>query len=259
MRRMVAALLCVAGLSWTAVAGGPPVPPAAASLPAGFVYLKDVDSTILQDIRYAGENNFTGKPVPGYGAGECILQRPAAEALKRVQDGLRRKRLSLKVYDCYRPQRAVLSFVQWASTPDPAPATRRFFPTLAKDQLVPLGYIADKSSHPRGVAIDLTIVQLPVKAVVAFDPKASYAPCTADVATRAPDDSVDMGTGYDCFDTLSHTADPRVRGAARKWRQVLLSAMTRQRFENFEKEWWHYVFPLADQTVYDFEIVRPGA
>jgi D-alanyl-D-alanine dipeptidase len=253
---MVAALLCLSGLA--AVASATEMHAQPATMPPSFVYLRDVDPTILQDIRYAGENNFTGKPVPGYLASECILQRPAAEALKRVQARLKRQKLSLKVYDCYRPQRAVLSFVQWASTPDPAPATRRFFPTLAKDQLVPLGYIADKSSHPRGVAIDLTIVKLPVKAAAPFDPKATYAPCTADVAARAPDDSVDMGTGYDCFDTLSHTADPRVKGAPRKWRQVLLGAMTRERFENFEKEWWHYVFPLSDQTVYDFEVAPRG-
>ena len=254
MRRMVAALLTLAGLAATASATEMQAGPA--TMPANFVYLSAIDPTILQDIRYAGENNFTGKPVPGYASGECILQRPAAEALKRVQASLTRRHLSLKVYDCYRPQRAVLSFVQWASTPDPAPSTRRFFPTLGKEQLVPLGYIADKSSHPRGVAIDLTIVQLPAKAVAAFDPKAAYAPCTADVAARAPDDSVDMGTGYDCFDTLSHTADPRIKGAQRRWRRLLLGAMTQQKFENFEKEWWHYVFPLADQTVYDFEIVH---
>ena len=227
-----------------------------AGLPAGFVYLRDVDASILQDIRYAGEDNFTGKPVPGYAAAECILTRPAAEALARVQAALRPQNLSLKVYDCYRPQRAVMSFVAWAREKDDAPSTRRFFPTLRKDQLVPLGYIAEQSSHPRGVAVDLTLVQLPVPGATPADPKAVAGPCTAKAGVRAPDNSVDMGTGYDCFDTLSHTASPRVGKVQRAWRLKLLGAMKREKFENFEKEWWHYVFPSTDQTVHDFEITR---
>ena len=228
--------------------------PSASGLPPGFVYLRDVDASILQDIRYAGEDNFTGKPVPGYGAAECILTRPAAEALARVQAALRPQHLTLKVYDCYRPQRAVLSFVAWANEKDRAPPTRRFFPNLRKEQLVPLGYIAEQSSHPRGVAVDLTLVELPAVDTPPLNPKATYAACTAKKAARAPDNSVDMGTGYDCFDTASHTANPRIGRQQRAWRQRLLSAMRREKFDNFEKEWWHYIFPSPDQTIYDFEI-----
>lgn len=226
------------------------------ALPPGFVYLRDVDHSILQDIRYASADNFTGKPVPGYTAAECVLTRAAAEALARVQAALRPQNLTLKVYDCYRPQRAVLSFVAWAKQKDRAPPTRRFFPNLRKEQLVPLGYIAEQSSHPRGVAVDLTLVQLPVATVPLPNPKVTYAPCTAKAAQRVPDNAVDMGTGYDCFDTLSHTASPRVSKEQRAWRQRLLGAMTKEGFENFDKEWWHYVFPSPDQTVHDFEIVR---
>src|SRR5947209_6502950 len=79
-------------------------------LPAGFVRVRDIDKTIVQDIRYATAANFTGAPVPGYQAGECILLREAAEALKLVQRDLRPSGLSLKVYDCYRPVRAVKAF-----------------------------------------------------------------------------------------------------------------------------------------------------
>ena len=259
MRRNAAALIGALFLAQSSIASEVQISQTTqspAGLPAGFVYLRDVDASILQDIRYAGSDNFTGTPVPGYVAAECVLTRPAAEALARVQASLRPQNLSLKVLDCYRPQRAVLSFVAWAREKDAAPATRRFFPKLRKDQLVPLGYIAEQSSHPRGVAVDLTLVQLPVKDAPVRDAKAALGACTAKAELRAADDSVDMGTGYDCFDTLSHTASPRVGKAQRAWRQKLLAAMTREEFQNFEKEWWHYVFPSTDQTVHDFEIVK---
>ncbi|MEQ1755845.1 MAG: M15 family metallopeptidase [Micropepsaceae bacterium] len=264
MRRNVATLICFVLLAQAALASemqlspSAPVAPSPSGLPAPFVFLSDVDPTILQDMRYAGDNNFTGKPVPGYAAAECVLTKPAAEALARVQANLRPLQMSLKVYDCYRPQRAVMSFVAWGTARDPKPATKRFFPNLRKEQLVPLGYIAEQSSHPRGVAIDLTLVQLPPVATAAFDPKANYAACTAKANKRAPDNSVDMGTGYDCFDTLSHTASPRVDRAQRVWRHLLFVAMTKEKFENFEKEWWHYVLPSADQAVFDFEIPKRG-
>jgi D-alanyl-D-alanine dipeptidase len=259
MRRNAAALIGALFLAQSSIASEVQISQTTqspAGLPAGFVYLRDVDASILQDIRYAGADNFTGKPVPGYAAAECVLTRPAAEALARVQASLRAENLSLKVYDCYRPQRAVLSFVAWAREKDALPATRRFFPKLRKNQLVPLGYIAEQSSHPRGVAVDLTLVPLPVAAVPAVDPKVVPGACTAKADRRAPDNSVDMGTGYDCFDTLSHTASPRVGKAQRAWRRKLLAAMTREKFDNFEKEWWHYVFPSPDETVLDFEITR---
>ena len=92
-----------------------PLAQAQGRLPSDFVYLRDVDATIEQDMRYAGWRNFTGKPLPGYGAAECVLRRDAAQALKLAQDDLRGSGLSLKVYDCYRPQRAVNAMANWAA------------------------------------------------------------------------------------------------------------------------------------------------
>src|SRR5215475_8879023 len=89
----------------------------AEGLPQGFVYLRDVAPSILQDMRYAGPENFTGKPVPGYDAPECILKRSAAEALTRAQENAQQRGFSLKVYDCYRPARAVRAFLAWAEAP----------------------------------------------------------------------------------------------------------------------------------------------
>src|SRR5262245_8393992 len=87
---------------------------AGSALPRGFVYLRDVDPTIVQDIRYAGSHNFVGRPISGYRAAECILSGPAADALATVQKLLAQKKLSLIVWDCYRPKRAVDDFAQWS-------------------------------------------------------------------------------------------------------------------------------------------------
>ena len=176
------------------------------SIPKEFVYLREVDPTIIADIRYAGADNFTGKPVPGYGAAECLLLRPVAEALKRVQAELAGRNLSLKVYDCYRPKRAVQAFVQWANDGNDGAATKRFYPRLNKSELFAQRYISSASGHSRGNAVDLTLVQLPAKPQAAFDPKRTYGDCSGPAEHRAPDNSVDMGTGFDCFDARSHTA-----------------------------------------------------
>jgi len=117
------------------------------ALPAGFVYLRDVDPTIAQDIRYAGSDNFVGRPLPGYEAAECILRRDVAAALKRVQADLAASGLSLKVYDCYRPIRAVRAMAAWVNDGRSEAATKRFFPKLPKRSLLR----AAISRHDRGI------------------------------------------------------------------------------------------------------------
>ena len=137
-------------------------------LPPGFVYLRDVDLSIVQDMRYATADNFTGRPLPGYGAAECVLRREAAEALRRVQADLARENLGLKVYDCYRPTRAVRAMEAWAHDGNDSEATRRFYPALHKRNLFALGYIAAQSKHSTGTTVDLTLVRLPAAAVAAL-------------------------------------------------------------------------------------------
>jgi D-alanyl-D-alanine dipeptidase len=212
------------------------------------VYLRDVDPSIRQDMRYAGQDNFTGHPLPGYRAAECLLRRPVALALKRVQVELARDDLSLKVYDCYRPARATAAMARWARNPSATPDTRRFYPSLRKSNLFH-GYISSSSAHSRGVAIDLTLVPRHAPAPARFDPAAHYSSCIAPVAQRAPDDSIDMGTGYDCFDTKSHTRSPGLNAGQRAARERLRAAMTRHGFKNYFREWWHYSYPAADPGV----------
>ena len=130
-------------------------------LPKGFVRLREIAPQIHQHIRYAQAANFTGKPVPGYEKAECILARPAAEALKRAQTALAPMGLSLAVFDCYRPQRAVAAFMRWAANGEGDPAARaRYYPRIGKTDVIPRGYVARSSTHSKGTAVDLTIVRL---------------------------------------------------------------------------------------------------
>jgi D-alanyl-D-alanine dipeptidase len=228
---------------------------AQSALPAGFVYLRDLDPSIAQDIRYAGSDNFVGRALPGYDAAECILRQDAAAALKRVQADLASSGFSLKVYDCYRPLRAVHAMAAWANDGRPDTATRRFFPKLHKSMLFGMGYIASHSQHPSGNTVDLTLIPRTGAGVAAFNPSAAYGPCTASAAERSPDNSLDMGTGFDCFDPASYTASTLIGAEQRRQRRILLEAMRRQGFRNYFREWWHFSYSAPGRS-YDFSI-RP--
>ena len=210
----------------------------AGELPKFFTYLKAVDPSIIQEMRYYGSHNFLGRPVEGYKAAECILTLPAAKALKKVQARLKPKGLSLKVYDCYRPQRAVNDFVAWSKKPRDTKTKAEFYPTLKKSKLFGLGYIARRSSHSRGSTVDLSIVPLPPKAQPRHDMQ-SQAACYGPVQKRFADNSLDFGTGYDCFHEKSHTRS-NVGVIANKNRELLVREMAAVGFENYRKEWWHF-------------------
>ena len=223
-------------------------------LPQDFVALRDVDPTIRQDMRYAGANNFTGAPLPGYHGAQCILRRATAEALKRVQADLAPRKLSLVVFDCYRPVRAVTAMARWARDGKaPSETEKRFFPSLEKARLFSLGYIASRSGHSLGVAVDLSITDLGQPSTPSEDANSTVS-CTAPVSERGTSDGLDMGTGFDCFDTRSSTADPNISGAQRRNRQALLNAMTRHGFKNYPREWWHFSLASDGATAADFPI-----
>lgn len=228
----------------------------AQALPGGFVFLRDIEPGIIQDMRYASSNNFVGKPLRGYDAGECVVKREVALALKNIQQELARQKLSLKMFDCYRPERAVADMVAWSRNGKETPAERRFNPAFRKADLFRLGYIATRSGHSTGAALDLTLVDLTADNSARFDSTKAYADCTAPVEARAPEASVDMGTGYDCSDVKSHTAAASITPAQRRWRNVLVAAMARQGFVNYSKEWWHFSLPGVGRQAYDFPIQR---
>jgi D-alanyl-D-alanine dipeptidase len=230
----------------------------AQTMPGGFVFLRDIDPSILQDIRYAGSNNFVGRPLNGYGAAECIVKRDVGLALKAIQQALVPQKLSLKMLDCYRPARAVHDMVVWAQNGRETPAERRYNPDFSKKDLFRLGYIAKHSGHSSGAAVDLTLVDLrDLRAdnSVQFDPAKAYADCRAAAGARAPEGSVDMGTGYDCSDVMAHTTASSITSAQRRWRNALVAAMAKQGFVNYSKEWWHFSLPGAAGPAYDFPIM----
>jgi zinc D-Ala-D-Ala dipeptidase len=235
----------------------------ASDLPKGFVYLRDVDASIRQDMRYAGSHNFIGRPIAGYAAPECVLTEQAAHALMRVQAALAPLGRALIVWDCYRPARAVREFVRWIGEPD-ARMKGEFYPHTDKTRLVALGYIASRSMHSSGSTVDLGLVPLspatPAAPNVEMPPLVS---CIAPVGQRFADGTVDLGTGFDCFDDRARFAHPGLGAAARENRAILRGAMMRYGFAPYEREWWH--FRLADQPfphrAFDFPIpprVRPA-
>lgn len=179
------------------------------------VDLTSIDSTIRVDMRYATSNNFTGAVLPGYEANRAFLRREAAHALARVQQRARAKGYTLLVLDAYRPVRATVAMVDW---------TRR----IGREDLLRDGYIASRSRHNLGLAVDLTLV---------------------DVTTGR---ELAMGTPYDTFSSAAHTAN--AGGSVARNRQLLVDLMEAEEFANYEKEWWHFSFHVADPFVFDMVI-----
>jgi zinc D-Ala-D-Ala dipeptidase len=251
-------LLLLATVVVSVLAGAPGVAQAQVKAPADFVNLAKVDPTIRMDIRYRSFHNFVGRPIDGYLEPLCIVTRPTAEALKRVQAGLRRKGYSLKMYDCYRPQRAVDHFAAWAEDPADTRTKREFYPDVDKSTLFEDGYLAHRSGHSRGSTVDLTIVKLPAAPQPRYVPGQPLVACYAPVWKRFKDNTIDMGTGYDCFDPLANTLDPRITGRPLANRIWLRDAMAAAGFNDYDLEWWH--FTLAGEpypaTFFDFPVSR---
>lgn len=197
------------------------------------VEIRSLVPDISLDIRYAGRDNFVGRPVEGYQASGCYLHEPVAQALARVERSLRPQGLRLRIYDCYRPVRAVRDFVAWAGDLDDQRSKPQFYPNL--DKRVLLGdYISPTSGHSRGATLDLTLLELREDR---FEP-------------------MDMGTPFDFFDETANTASPNVDARQRSNRERLREAMRREGFENYPLEWWHYTYQPepTPKTAFDFPV-----
>lgn len=189
---------------------------------------------IALEIRYAGSDNFVGRPVVGYDAPKCFLHKPVAEALQRVEADLRAQNMRLKIFDCYRPRRAVLDFMRWAQDPNDLRTKAKYYPDLDKPALVG-GYISPTSGHSRGATLDLTMIA-----------------CDA----RQRCEPLDMGTGFDFFGPIANTDSPLASPAQIANRHRLREAMGRQGFENYPMEWWHFTFKPepTPEMAFDFPV-----
>ena len=200
--------------------------------PESFVDLQRFVPGIEIEVRYAGSDNFIGRPVAGYEASVVYLTRDAARALGEAQNELAREGLGLKVFDGYRPQRAVDDFMQWASDPDDKAMKDAHYPAIDKSMLIPNGYIARRSGHTRGSTVDQRQIDL------------------------GTSEELDMGSPYDFFDPISRPSSTSVSQAARDNRSKLRNIMVRHGFEPLEEEWWHFRLrnePYPD-TYFDFPV-----
>lgn len=219
------------------------------ALPNDFVYLKDVAPSIMQDMRYADYHNFIGRPIKGYEAETCILTEQAAKALAKVQRQLSKSSLSLKVYDCYRPTMAVEDFMMWSKDFTHQEMKKEFYPRVNKANVFKLGYVAERSGHSRGSTVDLTVVPMPAPVQAEYKKGQPLVSCIASYQHRFRDNSIDMGTGFDCLDVLASGDNTNVNARAYQNRMRLRQIMMQHGFKPYEKEWWH--FTLADEPYPD--------
>lgn len=224
------------------------------AIPPEFVDVTTLNSQILVEARYIQSWNFIGSPVEGYKSSKCYLSKAAAQALANVQKDLTKEGLSLLVFDCYRPQKAVNHFVRWSKSPQDIKMKTIFYPEEPKETLFKRGYIASRSGHSRGSTVDLTLVRLPSgERANSFKEDVTDCRVTKGIEKTG---QLDMGTTFDCFSELSHTENPEVSEKAQKNRQVLKTFMEKHGFKNYSKEWWHYT--LANEPhknkYFDFDV-----
>ena len=206
------------------------------NLPDGFVYLKNINPTIIQDVKYATDDNFIGRPIQGYESPLCILTQQAAEALSLLQEKLLQDSLSLKIFDAYRPQTAVTDFLLWSHQANDQKMKSQFYPNINKADFFSLGYLALKSSHTCGSTVDLTLVRLN--------------------KNRTAHTALEMGTQFDFMDERSHALNEDIPLPAQKNRMLLRQHMQAAGFEPYDKEWWHFTLknePFPD-TYFDFYV-----
>jgi len=203
-------------------------------LPKGFVYIKDIIPSIELELRYYGNNNFIGKEIDGYLQEKGIVTEKTAKALKKIQQNLNEQQLGLKIYDAYRPQKAVNHFARWAKNLNDTLNKSAYYPSVKKENLFKEDYIAYRSGHSRGSTVDLTII---------------------DISTPEKKE-LDMGSPYDYFGPESWVSYDKLSKEQLKNRKFIQELMKKYNFKNYAQEWWH--FTLKDEpfpnTYFNFSI-----
>lgn len=202
----------------------------AAYMPAGFCYVDEVAPTVQVDLKYAGYDNFVGRPIVGYTGKRAILRHDAAAAVARAAKSLAKQGYGLRICDAYRPAGAMQDFYRWSKTPDDR-MKARFYPNISKKGIYEGKYIGTVSEHSWGVAVDITLIRL------------------------SNGQECDMGGHHDLLDPSSATDYPNLTPAQRANRQRLCKAMTDAGMRNYSTEWWHYyVYPLGTCWAYGFPL-----
>jgi len=199
--------------------------------PSRFVDVGRMIPDVITEIRYYTAYNFIGDRVDGYEEPLALLTAEAARALKKASDRAVEQGYRLRVYDAYRPQRAVDHFMRWAEDESDVRMKACFYPDLDKRDLIPGGYIARHSGHSRGSAVDLTL----------FDINLGR--------------DADMGGPFDFFGPVSHPDCPDVTDKQRENRLRLRDLMTGCGFQPITTEWWHFV--LSDEPFRDTYFTFP--
>ncbi|MDP4680970.1 MAG: M15 family metallopeptidase [Cyclobacteriaceae bacterium] len=201
-------------------------------MPESFVEFSIANPEILIELRYHSTYNFIGDTIQGYSSDKVFLTKEAADALSKAQVKFNSLGFRLKIFDAFRPQRAVNHFVRWARDLTDTTMKSVFYPKVDKSKLFDLGYIARKSGHTRGSTIDLTLVD------------------------KLSGKELDMGSYFDLFDPISHHNSNLITNKQTENRQLLKQTMANCGFKSYSQEWWHYT--LADEpfpdTYFDFEI-----
>ncbi len=200
--------------------------------PGRFVDVSKVVPNLVVEMRYLDRNNFVGRPIDGYEKPVCYLTREAAAALAAVARDIEGQGLALKVFDCYRPVRAVAHFIRWARDLRDVARKADYYPNVDKRNLFRDGYIAARSGHSRGSTLDLTLVR------------------------RDTGRELDMGTPFDHFSPRSAPGNRTVSVQAHANRQILARAMRQRGFIPYNKEWWHFTLrnePYPN-TYFDFPV-----
>lgn len=203
---------------------------------SAFVLVSDVIPDAILEIRYFTAYNFIGDRIPGYEEPVAIMTKQSADSLKAVADDLRSMGYVIKVFDAYRPQRAVDYFMKWGDDAGDVRMKEIFYPKINKASVIPLGYVARRSSHTHGSTVDLTLV----------DMKSGR--------------EVDMGSPFDYFGGLSSPDIQPGSGTLTEQqyhnRMILRDAMLSHGFKPYSGEWWHFTLknePFPD-TFFDFPV-----
>ena len=183
---------------------------------SGFVSLGEVIPDVLLDIRYYSSFNFIGERIDGYEAPAALLTREAAKALKSVSDEALERGFRLRVFDAYRPQKAVDRFMRWAEDPADIRMKQYFYPDVDKKNVIPQGYIAEHSGHTRGSTVDLTLFGMTAQ------------------------QDLGMGGTFDFFGEKSHPDFAGISEAQHANRMLLQGLMMKHGFRPLETEWWHF-------------------